>query len=327
MSTHENQDQFTRRNFLRKSAELAGAAALTPSLLTLGCAVEGNTIEAATGPIEAVEPAVQGKRSHADLVRLGKSNVKITRMGLGTGTKNGRIQRDLGQDGFTKLVHYCYDKGVRYIDTADQYNMHDYVNAAIKGLPREKLFIQTKMRWIEDDTRLNPMKHLDRFRKEVNTDYFDSVLIHCTTKHNWPEECKIMMDAFDEAQHKGWLKLKGMSCHGLASLKVATNHDWIQLQLARINPQGRYVDGDAANVHAPQGKPEIALKEIKAMHDKGRGIIGMKICGEGDFKDAADREKAIRYAMTCGYVDAIVIGFGSIAEVDEAIERVNKALA
>ena len=118
-----------------------------------------------------------------------------------------------------------------------------------------------------------------------------------------------------------------MSCHGLAALKVATQHDWIQLQLARVNPQGRYVDGDTANVHAPQGKPEIALQEIKAMHDKGRGIIGMKICGEGDFKDAADREKAIRYAMTCGYVDALVIGFASIAEVDEAIARVNKALA
>jgi predicted aldo/keto reductase-like oxidoreductase len=204
--------------------------------------------------------------------------------------------------------------------------MHDMVKTAIKGLPREKLFIQTKMRWIEDETRLNPMKHLDRFRQEVGTDYFDSVLIHCTTKHTWPEECKIMMDAFDEAQHKGWLKLKGMSCHGLAALKVATQNNWIQLQLARVNPQGRYVDGDDKNVHAPQGKPEIALQEIKAMHDKGRGVIGMKIIGEGDFKDPADREKSIRYAMNCGYVDAIVIGFGSIAQVDEAIERVNRAL-
>ncbi len=323
----EHHDQLTRRTFMRKSAEMAGAAALTPALFTLGCAAESNPLETVNRPIEAVEAAVPGKRSHSDLVRLGKSNVKITRMGLGTGTKNGRVQQELGADGFTKLVHHCYHNGVRYIDTADQYKMHDMVKAAIKGLPREKLYIQTKMRWIEDETRLNPMKHLDRFRQEVGTDYFDSVLIHCTTKHTWPDECKIMMDAFDEAQHKGWLKLKGMSCHGLAALKVATTHDWIQLQLARINPQGRYVDGDAANVHAPQGKPEIALKEIKAMHDKGRGIIGMKICGEGDFKDAADREKAINYAMTCGYVDAIVIGFASIAEVDEAIVRVNKALA
>jgi Aldo/keto reductase family len=307
-------DQFSRRNFLRKSAEVAGAAAITPSLLTMSGALS-ETAEAA--PI---------KRAHSDLVRLGNSKVKISRMGIGTGTMNGKTQRDLGQDGFTKLVHYCFDHGIRYIDTADQYKTHEYVNAAIKGLPREKLYIQTKMRWIEDDTRLNPMKHLDRFRKEVNTDYFDSVLIHCTTKHNWPEECKIMMDAFDEAQHKGWLKLKGMSCHGLAALKTAREHDWIQLQLARVNPQGRRVDGDDKNVHAVQGKPEIALKEIKAMHDKGRGIIGMKIIGEGDFKDAADREKSVQYAMNCGFVDAIVIGFASTAEVDEAIVRVNKAL-
>lgn len=319
MSEHQNHEQLTRRSFIRKSAELAGAAALTPSLLTLGCAAESH-------PVEAVEAVVPGKRSHSDLVRLGRSDVKITRMGLGTGTVNGRVQRELGQDGFTRLVHYAYDHGVRYIDTADQYKMHDMVKAAIKGLPREKLYIQTKMRWIEDDTRLNPMKHLDRFRQEVGTDYFDSVLIHCTTKHDWPEECKIMMDAFDEAQHKGWLKLKGMSCHGLAALRVATNHDWIQLQLARINPQGRKVDGDDKNVHAAQGKPAEAMKEIKAMHDKGRGIIGMKIIGEGDFKDPADREKAIHHAMTCGYVDAIVIGFANTQEIDEAIERVNRAL-
>ncbi len=315
MSASDNHESVTRRDFIRKSAEIAGAAALTPSILSLGGAETGAEVSAA--PL---------KRSHSDLVRLGKSNVKITRMGLGTGTVNGRIQRELGQDGFTKLVHYAFDHGVRYIDTADQYKMHDFVKEAIKGLPREKLYIQTKMRWTEDDTRLNPLKHLDRFRKEVGTDYFDSVLIHCTTKHDWPEQCKIMMDGFDEAQHKGWLKLKGMSCHGLAALKTATNHDWIQLQLARINPQGRKVDGDDKNVHAAQGKPEIAMKEIKAMHDKGRGIIGMKIIGEGDFKDPNDREIAIRHAMTCGYVDAIVIGFASTAEIDEAIGRVNRAL-
>ncbi len=315
MSEYENREQVTRRDFIRKSAEIAGGAALTSSLLTLGNEAVSTTAEAAPK-----------KRSHSDIVTLGKSGVKITRMGLGTGTVNGKTQRDLGQEGFTKLVHYCYDHGIRYVDTADQYKIHDMVNIAIRGLPREKLYIQTKMRWIEDDTRLNPMKHLDRFRKEVGTDYFDSVLIHCTTKQNWPEECKIMMDTFDEAQHKGWLKLKGMSCHGLAALKTARQHDWIQLQLARVNPQGRKVDGDDKNVHAPQGKPEIALAEIKAMHDKGRGIIGMKIMGEGDFKDAADREKSIQYAMNCGFVDAIVIGFASTAEVDEAIVRVNKAL-
>lgn len=315
MSHHEEKDQLTRRDFIRKSAEVAGAAALTPSLLSLSC--------------EAANPelAAPAKRTHRDLVTLGNTGVKISRMGLGTGSINGKIQRDLGQAEFTKLVHYCFDQGIRYVDTADQYKIHDMVKEAIKGLPREKLYIQTKMRWIEDDTRLNPMKHLDRFRKEVGTDYFDSVLIHCTTKASWPEECKIMMESFDEAQHKGWLRLKGMSCHGLASLKVAADHNWIQVQLARVNPQGRHVDSDdPRDVHTPQGKPDLAFPEIKKMRAKGRGIIGMKMIGNGDFKDAADREKSLRFAMNSGLVDAIVVGFGSLKEVDEAIERVNRAL-
>jgi len=68
------------------------------------------------------------------------------------------------------------------------------------------------------------------------------------------------------------------------------------------------------------------MGQIKVMHAKGRGIIGMKICGNGTFTDPADREKSIRYAMACKEIDAVVIGFKSRAEIDEAIERINRAL-
>ena len=308
MSQNDELDQLSRRDFIRKSAEIVGAAALTPGLVNAG------------------EPAATVVRQHSDMVELGKTGVKISRMGMGTGSINGKIQRDLGQKEFTRLVHYCFDHGIRYIDTADQYEIHHMVKEAIRGLPREKLYIQTKMRWIEDETRLNPLKHIDRFRKEVGTDYFDSVLIHCTTKPTWPTECKVMMDGFDEAQRKGWLRLKGMSCHGLGALRAAATHDWIQVQLARVNPQGRHVDSDERDVHTPQGKPDLAFPEIRKMRATGRGIIGMKMIGNGDFKDARDRETALSFAMTSGMVDAIVVGFGSTSEVDEAIERVNRAL-
>jgi hypothetical protein len=167
---------------------------------------------------------------------------------------------------------------------------------------------------------------IDSYHKELGRDYIDSLLIHCTTTPTWPEDLKPMMEAFDEAQRRGWIRTKGMSCHGLRALRRATESDWMEVQLARVNPQGHHVDGDDKDPHHPDGKVAEAMKEVKAMHDKGRGVIGMKLVGNGDFKNAEDREKAVRYAMTCGFVDAVVMGFKSPAEIDEAIERINRAL-
>jgi predicted aldo/keto reductase-like oxidoreductase len=69
------------------------------------------------------------------------------------------------------------------------------------------------------------------------------------------------------------------------------------------------------------------LTELKTMRAKGRGVIGMKIIGNGDFKSPEAREKSIRYAMSHPEIDAIVIGFTNRKQIDEAIERINRALA
>jgi predicted aldo/keto reductase-like oxidoreductase len=310
----QTKQNITRRDFIVQSAELAGAAIIGVELLA---------------PAEAATPAARTASDWVQLGRLNKQKIKIPRLGMGTGTVNGRTQRDLGQEGFNALVKHAYDRGVRYIDTADNYRTHEFVREAIKAnkLPREKLFIQTKLP-LRAETTADPMKTIDRYRKELGVDYIDSLLIHCATKANWVVDQKALMDAFDEAQHKGWIKTKGCSCHGLTALREATKSDWMEVQLARINPQGLFVDSDhPTNPHFKEGKVAEAIKEIKAMHDKGRGIIGMKLVGEGAFTDPEDREKAIRYSMTCGFVDAVVIGFKSTAEIDEAIERINRALS
>lgn len=304
-------NHISRREFIRKSAAITGTVLAGTELLSADAA-----------------PA----RTAADWVPLGRLNkkgIRIPRLGMGTGSINGDVQRALGQDGFNRLVAHAYERGVRYIDTADQYRIHGMVREAIKAnrIPRDKIFIQTKMRWIEEENRTQPLKVLDRFRQELGADYIDSLLIHCTTEPDWPVKLRPMMDAFDEAQQRGWIRTKGMSCHGLRALRVATQSDWMEVQLARINPQGHHVDQDLPNVHDPRGKFDEAMKEIKAMHAKGRGIIGMKLCGNGDFTRAEDREKAVRFAMSCGFVDAVVIGFRSPQEIDEAVERLNRALS
>jgi 1-deoxyxylulose-5-phosphate synthase len=309
--SEQNASKISRRNFIRKSVETVSVVAIGNELIS----------QAEAAPVRTASDWVQ-------LGRINKNNVKIPRLGMGTGSINGKVQRDLQQEGFNKLVAYAYERGVRYIDTADNYKTHEMIREAIKAnkIPRDQVFIQTKLP-IREETLKDPMATMDRYRKELGTDYFDSLLIHCATKETWVEDMKFLMEAFDKAQAKGWIKAKGCSCHGLRSLRAATKNDWVEVQLARINPQGHHVDQDLENVHAPQGKYDEAMKEIKAMHAAGRGIIAMKLCGNGDFTKPEDREKAIQHAIKCGFVDAMVIGFKSNAEIDEAIERVNRALS
>lgn len=299
---------LTRREFLGRTA--GGTAALL-----------------AGGRLAHAESLTKkAKRTAVDLVSLGKSGYKICRLGIGTGSNGGRVQRDLGQEGFNRLIHQSYERGVRFIDTADMYKTHTMVAKAIKGLPREKLWIQSKMRWEPEYIKEGARKCLERFRKELDTDYIDSLLIHCARLPTWPEDLKFMMDVLEEAKEKKLIRLHGVSCHGLPALRAATKCDWVDVHLCRVNPQGRHVDGTSGKWSEP-GRPEEAFPEIKAMHEKGRGVLAMKIIGNGDFKKPEARERSVRFAMSCGFLDAVVIGFASIQQVDEAIGRLNRALA
>jgi predicted aldo/keto reductase-like oxidoreductase len=299
---------LNRRQFIRTSAALAGTALLSPWALS--------------GVRAAAAPA--GKRTAVDQVTLGKTGIKLSRLGFGTGSDNGHAQTALGRDGFTKLIHYAYDQGITYIDTAQAYATFDWIGDAIKGLPREKLFIQSKVPGKPDDV----LATIDRHRKTFNTDYIDSLLVHCMTRDAWTDEWKRVMDAFNEAKEKKWIRAKGVSCHTLPALRAATASDWTEVHLVRVNPQGSHTDGMKADWSGElHNDITPVMQEIKTTHAKGRGVIGMKIIGNGSFTDPADREKSIRFAMACKEIDAIVIGFTSTQQIDEAIERMNRVLA
>jgi aryl-alcohol dehydrogenase-like predicted oxidoreductase len=298
-----NRTEVTRRTFLETSASIAGATLLT------GCVLPQNS-----------------RRSTAtDQVTLGKTNIKLSRLGMGTGSNSGKVQRDLGREGFISLVRHAYDRGITYIDTAQNYNTHELVRDAIKGLPREKMFLLTKMPGVPD----KPLEVLDRYRKELGTDYLDVVLTHCAIRDNWPDERRRVLDALEEAKQRKIIGAHGVSCHGLPALKTATRTNWVDVHLVRLNPQGRHVDARIDKWKPFQNEdtvPDVA-SEIQAMRAQGRGIIGMKIIGNGEFTSPEDREKSVRYAVRSGLLDAMVIGFASPAEIDEAIERINRAFA
>ncbi len=297
---------LSRRDFLRTSALAAGTALVAPSV-----------IPRAFG--------ATAKRTAVDQVPLGKTGIKISRLGIGTGSNNGHLQTAEGKEQFCKLIRYAYDQGITYIDTAERYATFPWIADAIKGLPREKLFIQSKVPGRPEDV----LGAIDKHRKAFDTDYIDSLLIHCMTRGNWTDadQWKRVMDGFNEAKEKKWILAKGVSCHSLSALRAATTTDWTEVHLVRINPQGKHMDIINGDSGGSTAEIEPVVAEIESMHQKGRGVIGMKIFGNGDFRDPAEREKSIRYAMSRKDIDSIVIGFTTPAEIDEAITRINNALA
>ncbi len=294
---------FSRRHFIQRASLAASALMLAPAAVTRG--------QAAT------------KKTAVDQVMLGKTGIQSSRLGMGTGSNGGNVQHALGQESFNRLVHYAYDQGITYFDCAQNYKTFDWVAGAIKGLPREKLFIQSKVPGKPDQV----LAAIDNHRKVFNTDYVDSMLIHCMVKDGWTDEWNRIMDAFDEAKEKKWIRAKGVSCHTLPALRNATASPWTEVHLVRVNPQCSHIDGMDPAWDKSGTDLAPVLTEIKSMHAKGRGIIGMKIIGNGDFKNPEDREKSIRFAMSRPELDAVVIGFKNTAEIDEAIKRMNAALA
>ncbi len=298
---------LSRRQFIQRSLTVTGALALGSS-----------------GLVPAFGGVPAAKRTAVDQVTLGGTGIKLSRLGMGTGSNSGHIQTELGREGFNSLVKYAYDQGITYFDCAQAYATFEWMAGAIKGLPREKLFIQSKVPGQPKDV----LAAIDHHRKVFDTDYVDSMLIHCMVKDDWTEQWKQVMDGFNQAKEKGWIRAKGVSCHSLPALRQAAETPWTEVHLVRVNPQGRYLDGPQQNIWS-EDTHEVSpvLAEIKNMRAKGRGIIGMKIIGNGTFTDAEDREKSIRFAMSRPELDAVVIGFKSRAEVDEAIQRMNRALA
>jgi predicted aldo/keto reductase-like oxidoreductase len=244
---------------------------------------------------------------------------------MGTGSDSGRIQAELGQEAFNRLIRHAYDRGITYFDTAQSYRTFEMIAAAIKGLPREKLFIQSKIGGQPEDV----LASIDRHRKVFDTDYVDSLLIHCMVKDGWTDGFKRTMDGFAEAKSRKWIRAHGVSCHSLPALRTAAASDWTEVHLVRLNPQGAWVDTPEETWNAKSDSSHVpaVAAQIQEMRRRGHGVIGMKLVGNGEFTKAEDREKAARYAVQSGLLDAFVIGFKSPAEVDEAIERVNRALA
>jgi aryl-alcohol dehydrogenase-like predicted oxidoreductase len=279
---------------------------------------------AAMGGISRVPVLGQAKRSATDWVTLGKSGVKVTRLAFGTGTYSGRVQRELGQENFTSLVRYAYDHGIRFFETAESYGeMHKMLGVALKGIPRDSYRLMTK---VTTHPGGNPQEKIDELRKLANTDYFDVCLMHYQHVANGPAETVAWQDGILEAKSKKALIGHGASVHGLPALRQFPGNKWLEIAMIRVNHKGTKMDAEDYNT-AGLGDVNEVTSTVKKVHGEGMGVISMKLVGEGAFTNREDRKAAMKYAFRNAGVDSVTVGFKNTAEIDEAIENLNLALA
>ena len=259
-----------------------------------------------------------------DWVTLGKSNVKVTRLAFGTGSISGQVQRTLGQEGFNRLVRHAYDSGIRFFETAESYgDMHRMLGIALKGIPRDSYRLMTKVTTHPDG---NPQEKIDELRQLANTDYFDICLLHWQHVASWPGDSMRWQDGIAEAQVKKAVVARGASVHGLPALRKMPGNEWLEIAMIRMNHKGSHMDAEDFNSPGPGNVNEV-VDHVKQVHRQGMGVISMKLVGEGSFTAREDRQAAMKFAFRNAGVDSVTVGYKNAAEIDEAIENLNLALA
>ena len=266
------------------------------------------------------------KHDPYELVTLGKTKIKVSRVGLGTGMSGGNRQSNhtrMGSEKFNALTMGCYERGVRLFDVADLYGTHPFLAGALKNMRREDYVIASKI-WfrgggIPEPERPNPDVVVERFLKELKTDYIDLILFHCTMSGKWPEELGDQMEIMAKLKKKGLVRAHGVSCHSVAALERCINEPWVDSVHARINPYAMHMD-----VKTVEEVPKVGAV-LKAIRRQDKAVIGMKIIGQGDFsKSAEKRNESIKYALESGCLDAMVVGFEKVEEVDDFAVRARK---
>ncbi len=286
-----------RREFLIRSATAAGAVWLSSKSIFKAIA----------------DQSLPQKFSASDTVTLGSTGIKTSRLAMGTGTVGSghhSHQTALGVKGLSDLLLNGYDHGLRFFDAADSYGSHPQVAEALKHVQRDKVTVLTKS-WARDADGMRA--DLDRFRKELGTDYLDVCMMHCVTEADWTDRFRGAMDVLSEAKQKGIIRAHGCSCHTIQALRAAAKSPWVEIDFARINPVGAEMDADPATVVS-------VLKEMKAA---GKAVVGMKILGQGALRNRQD--EGIKYALSLGLLDAFTIGAESKQEQEDLIRRIAAA--
>jgi 1-deoxyxylulose-5-phosphate synthase len=313
-TTHD----YSRRQFITTALAGTGILAAGSGWLSAAEGKKGGRKK------KAAAPAAAGKGQATDIVTLGSTGIKTTRIAQGTGWNGGArssAHTRMGEKAFTELMRHGIDQGIGFVDTADLYGAHPYVRTALNGVSRDKYIVLSKI-WPRKEFWNSPSggarEEVDRFRKELRSDVLEICLIHCMTNSTWPTEYERIRDELSELKQKGVVRAVGVSCHDFGALKAAAAHPWTDVILARINNVGKAADMDAS--------VEEVVPVLKQARANGKIIIGMKIFGAGKLVQPEQKDASLKYVFENQLVDAITIGMLSPKEVDDTLQRMNAAL-
>ncbi len=257
------------------------------------------------------------------IIKLGNTGIKTTLLGMGTGFSGYNRSSNITRAGVAEsVIRQAYEKGIRFFDCADSYGTHPFAAAALKGVPREEYTLSSKI-WVSQGGIPEPERPdanvvIDRFRKELNTDYLDIVQIHCMTDARWTDSQKKQMDILEDLKSKNIIRAHGVSVHSLEAMEACINSPWVDVVHVRVNPYGDAMD---------KKDPALIIPVIEKLHQAGKGIIGMKLIGNGNFRNDSEKiDSSLKFVLGLGTVDMIIIGFEKPEQIDNYITRVKSAL-
>lgn len=245
-------------------------------------------------------------------VKLGNTGLQVSVLAIGTGTHGWHHESDQTRRGYNWLVEHLrdgYEMGVNFWDLADQYGSHKCAREALKNIKRENIIINTKTTARDYQTC---SEAVERFLKELNTDYLDIVLLHGKGSSDWNSEYKGAMDALRDAKERKLVRAVGISSHGLGGLKTAASEPWVDVILVRFNYESIRMD-------APK---EEVIPVLREAHDRGKGLYAMKVLGCGPL--ASHPEKAIKYVLGTDYIHAMTIGHTENTQLSQNVEIIEK---
>ena len=259
-----------------------------------------------------------------DIVELGKTGIKTTRLCMGTGIRGGGHQSNLTRLGHEQAVNFVrevYNRGVRIFDLADGYGTHACVSEALKIYTRSDYVIITKMGIRRQATSEgeNPGAETEtevmRFLQELQTDYIDGLQMHYILSGNWNTELSDYMTALAKLKQKGIIRSHGLSCHALSTIETAVNEPWVDTIHVRLNAYGPNMDDTVEKVEPV----------VKQLHQAGKGVIAMKILGEGELSNSDEqRDNTFRYVLELGAVDILNVGMDKTSDIVDTENRIRK---
>jgi aryl-alcohol dehydrogenase-like predicted oxidoreductase len=283
----------------------------------------GAAVIGASGGWSLAQDRPAGRFAGDAIVTLGRTGIETSRLAAGTGFEGydrSSAQTRAGKESFERLMRHAIDKGVQFIDMADLYGSHPFVAEVLRGLPREKFTLLSKI-WPRKEKWVTPSggaaEEIDRFRKELNSDVIDVCLIHCMLNDKWPSEYERIRDELSDLKQKQTVRAVGVSCHDWGALEVAAEHPWVDVIFARVNHKG-------GAEYSCDNTPEEIARVLKKARANGKAVVGMKIFGAGKLVTPEEKDASLRFVFENGLVDAITIGVTKPEQVDDTLARMAK---